>query len=159
MKKIKKAKKQSYLLLELLLAFFLLTLFLAPMLSSPFAYVRKQKEEITFLYFSLEEEKLLSQIEEKLRSGQIPWETLLSSEEAPVLLETKTLKIPGDDRIYEAKLFLAKGTFKTQEGVCFGTVKAAIKIFQKAQKKPKKKPAFLTLFVLKKYEGAPHAAS
>lgn len=159
MKKIKKVKKQSYLLLELLIAFFLLTLFLAPMLNSPFAFVRKQSNEMSLIYLSLEEEKILASIEENLRTGKISWDILLSCEEAPILLETRQIKIPDDKKEYEAKLFLVRGSFKTQDGVCFGTVKAAVKIFQKAQKKPKKKPAFLTLFVLKKQETAPHAAS
>jgi len=159
MKKIKKIKKHSYLLLELLLSFFLLTLFLAPMLSSPFAYVRRQMAEMATIYFQLEEEKLLASIEENLRTGKVSWDTLLTSEESPVLLETKTIKVPGDKHVYEAKLFILRGQFKTQDEVCFGTVKAAVKIFQKNQKKTKKKPAFQTLFVLKKQTTAPHAAT
>ena len=157
MDKIKKVKKHTYLLLELLLAMFLLSLFLAPMLSSPFAYVRKQKQEISAIYFQLEEEKLLAHIEEHLRTGLISWNTLTSSEDSPVLLETRPFKLPDDNHHYEAKLFILQGHFKNREGVSFGTVKAAVKIYEKSKKKPKKKPASVTLFVLKKQTTAPHA--
>ncbi len=157
MDKVKKVKKHSYLLLELLVAFFLLSLFLAPMLSSPFAYVRKQMRDMTKVYLQLEEEKLLAVIEERLRSGSISWETLMASEKKPVLLETRALKFPGDEYEYEAKLFLAKAEFQNREDLSFGTVKAGVKIYKLAQKKPLKKAASLSLFILKKQTIEPHA--
>src|SRR5438105_3973108 len=118
-----KVKKHSYLLLELLVAFFLLSLFLAPMLSSPFAFVRKQMRDITSVYLKLEEEKLLASIEEDLRTGETSWDTLLKSQEKPFLLKKKTFTLPGDTHSYEAKLFLVQGKFETQDDLSFGTVK------------------------------------
>ncbi len=157
MNRVKKAKKSSYLLLELLLAFFILSLFLAPMLSSPFSYMRKQIKDMTSIYLQLEEEKLLFRIEEDLRTGKISWKSVISSEEGPTLLETRPVKVPGNKHQYEAKLFLIQGNFKEQEDIHFGTVKAAVKIFQVPHKKTQKKPATLSLFVLKKQTTAPHA--
>jgi len=112
---------------------------------------------MTSIYFQLEEEKLLSYIEENLRTGKIPWKTVISSESAPTLLETRPFKVPGNKLQYEAKLFLLQGNFKKQEEVQFGTVKAAVKIYQVPNNKAQKKPASLSLFVLKKQTTAPHA--
>jgi hypothetical protein len=157
MYKVKKAKKHFYLLLELLVAFFLLSLFLAPMLSSPFAFVRKQVRDMTTVYLTLEEEKYLALIEEDLRSGKTSWDTVLKAQDKPFLLGTKDITLPGDTHKYKAKLFLLQGKFETQGDLSFGTVKAAVKIYQTPQKKLKKKPASLTLFLLKKQTVEDHA--
>jgi len=159
MYKVKKVKKHSYLLLELLVAFFLLSLFLAPMLSSPLALVRKQAREITAVYLKLEEEKYLALIEEDLRSGKTSWDTVLKSQHKPFLLYTKEIRLPGDKHVYHAKLFLLQGKFETQGSLSFGTVKAAVKIYQHPEKTPQKKPASLTLFLLKKQTVEDHASS
>jgi hypothetical protein len=129
------------------------------MLSSPFAYVRKQAQDIQLLYLQLEEEKLLALIEEKLRTGQIPWETLFESQEGPVFLETRPLKLPAGQKSFEAKLFLAQGSFQEKEDkTVFGSVKAVVKIYEKSHQKPTKKPVSVTLFVLKKQAVPIHGA-
>ena len=154
---MRKVKKHSYLLLELLVAFFLLSLFLAPMLSSPFAYARKQVQDVTAVYLTLQEERLLALIEEDLRTGKISWDALLSSQEKPFFIRTEKFTLPKDKHEYEAKLFLVRGKFETKDDLSFGTVKAAVKIYQVPQKKPKKKLVSLSLFLLKKQTVVDHA--
>ncbi len=114
-------------------------------------------KDLTSIYLQLEEEKLLSLIEEHLRTGQISWDTVSSCEKSPILLETRNLTLPGDKNRYEAKLFLLQGHFKKQEDIYFGTVKAAVKIYQIPKETPTKKPASVSLFLLKKQTTAPHA--
>ncbi len=154
MNKQKKSKKHSYLLLELLVALFLLSLFLTPMLSSPFAYVKKQKHDIQSLYLQLEEEKLLIFMEEQLRTGQIPWDVIVKSETSPQKVGEKTFTLPGDKKPYQARLFITQTRLQSKESETFGTCKTVVKIYQKPMKKPKKNPGTATIFVLKKHQGA-----
>jgi hypothetical protein len=148
-KNIRKKVKQEYLLLELLIAFFLLSLFLAPLLHSPFAYLRKQQKDISSLFLQIEEERLLAQIEEDLRNGTISWNSVLASEKEPVLLQTIFLTVAQDPTSYSAELSLIEGSFETHEEISFGTVKAAVAITRSLDKKKKNKPVTVTLFVLK----------
>ncbi len=154
-----KKAKNSYLLLELMIAFFLLSLFLAPLLHSPFRYVKKQQREITDFLLQIEEEKLFASIEEKLRNGTIPWSTLLETEKHPVSLKSVTLRLPGDPHTYTAELSLLDGSFEKEEEVCFGTVKTAILMTNPLDKKKKTKPISITLFVLKAPPPSPYAAT
>lgn len=146
---IQKKAKKTYLLLELLIAFFLLSLFLAPLLHSPFAYLRKQQKEITSLLLQIETEKLLASIEENLRNGTISWDTLLETEKHPVPLQTISLHLAQDPVIYAVELSLMDGSFEIEEEVSFGTVKAAVTIAHPLDKKKKHPPVTVTLFVLK----------
>jgi hypothetical protein len=146
---IRKKIKKNYLLLELLIAFFLLSLFLAPLLHSPFAHLRKQQKEITAILLQIEEEKLLASIEENLRNGTISWNTLLETQTHPVLLQTISLRLAQDPLTYSAELSLMEGSFEIDEEVHFGTVKAAVTIKNPLDKKKKPKPVTVTLFVLK----------
>ncbi len=111
---------------------------------------------MTSVYLSLEEEKYLALIEEDLRTGKTSWDTLLKTQDKPFLLDTKDFTLPNDKHKYTAKLFLLQGKFETQGDLSFGTVKAAVKIYQTPEKTPKKKPASLTLFLLKKQTVVDH---
>lgn len=148
-KNVRKKIKKEYLLLELLIAFFLLSLFLAPILHSPFAYLRKQQKDITSILLQIEEEKLLSSIEENLRNGSISWNTLLETEKHPVFLQTVSLRLAQDPIVYTAEMSLIDGSFEIDEEMSFGTVKAAVTITNPLDKKRKSKSVTVTLFVLK----------
>lgn len=158
-KNLSKKAKNCYLLLELMIAFFLLSLFLAPLLHSPFRYLKKQQREITTFLLQIEEEKLFASIEENLRNGTIPWNTLLETEKHPIFLKSVKLQLPGDPIIYTAELSLLDGSFETEEEVHFGTVKAAILITNPQDIKKKAKPISITLFVLKAPPPSPYATT
>ena len=89
MKPIKKKKKQAYLLLEILVAIALVTLFVIPTVSFPMNHIKKQRKEILSLYLFLKAEELLNETEEKIRTGEISWDILSqSAQEKKFLLET-----------------------------------------------------------------------
>ncbi len=79
MKPIKKKKKNTYLLLELLVAIALFILFIIPTISFPMTHLKKQRKEVTLLYLNLKAEEILDSIEEKFRTGEISWDTINQS--------------------------------------------------------------------------------
>lgn len=152
MNSVKKIKKYSYLLLELLIAITLLSLFLAPMLQAPFSYMKKQKEEIISLFLRLQGEKLLIKVEEDLRTGQISWDTLIKSQREKIAVPYEG-KVSFPDKTFpkiEAKIYLSKSYLKKLEtGTWIGTVQATLEFFQKKTKRPIYKTN-ATFFVSKK---------
>lgn len=60
-------KKQTYLLLELLIAFSLLSLFIGPLLGAPFQAISKEQEDLNRCFETLFAQKLLVNFEEDLR--------------------------------------------------------------------------------------------
>ncbi len=129
MNSIKKKKKHSYLLLELLIAIALLSLFLAPMLRAPFSYLKRQKEEIISLYLRFEGEKLLIGLEEELRTGLIPWSKIVQSQKEKVFIKSSTDFFFPDKTFpkVESTLSLSRATLKKLEsGTWIGTVQACL---------------------------------
>lgn len=127
MNSIKKKKKHSYLLLELLIAIAILSLFIGPMLRAPFSYLKRQKEEIISLCLGSEGEKLLIGLEEELRTGQIPWSKIVQSQKERVFIKSSTDFFFPDKTFpkVESTLFLSKATLKKLEsGTWIGTVQA-----------------------------------
>lgn len=147
-----KKKKKTYLLLELLIAFFLLSLFLAPMLGSPLSYIRKQVQSMTSIYLELEAEKYLALIEEKVRTHKVSWHQIVESQKKTILLDTISFKVPSHKKTedYEARLFLYKTHLQTQEQSSYGTIKGLVRIYKLKPKKKKEYEAHLNLFVVKK---------
>lgn len=132
----KKRKKYSYLLLELLIGIFLLTIFLTPMLQGSYSYLKKQKKEILSLRLGLEADKMLIAIEEELRKGQVPWETLVASQKEKILIENFSIKKSFDSRLptISSRLFLSKGKLKKlQNGTTIGTVVATVEFTTSAR--------------------------
>ena len=117
MKPIKKLK-HSYLLLELIIAIALLSLFLVPMLGSPLLHVKKQKNELLSLLVQNKSESLLIELEEKLVTGAIPWQTLLESSRKKKLLESiSPIKLEDGFPLVEANIYLVRSTFaKNNQG-------------------------------------------
>lgn len=158
MKPIKKLK-HSYLLLELIIAIALLSLFLVPMLGSPLIHVKKQKAELLSLLLQNKSENLLIDLEEKLVTGAIPWQTLLESSRKKKLLESiSPLKLEQGFPLVEANIYLVRSTFaKNNQGTSLGKVNVLIefKRIPDKKKKEKEKDLFLkktcaTFFVSKK---------
>jgi hypothetical protein len=152
MQNIFRKKKQSYLLLELLIAFFLLALFLTPLLGSPFSYLKKQRKAIHMLRLELEGEKHLAKIEEQLRTSEISWSQIAESANRPILLSTEEIRIKEAKKItrYESKLFLGKSKLQEEQDSAFAAVKAHIKIYEAGKKKPLIYQASNTLTVQRK---------
>ena len=120
------------------------------MLSAPFSYVRKQNSQISSLYLEMEVEKLLALFEEKLRTGEIPWVSILEGEKKTIPIETLPFQIEGQK--YEAKFFLKTSPLTTQEKTSYGIVKTYVQIFKKKKSLYKTHKA---LFVLRKERPIP----
>ena len=126
---VKKRKKQAYLLLELLIAIAILSLFLAPMLRAPFGYLKRQRSEVTSLYLGLEGEKLLVEVEEDFRTGQIPWSKIISSQKEKVFIKSFSKDFFPDKTFpkVEVSIFLSKASLKKLEtGTWLGKVQVII---------------------------------
>ncbi|MBS0627880.1 MAG: hypothetical protein JSS09_06675 [Verrucomicrobia bacterium] len=138
MNTLKKRKKHSYLLLELLIAISILALFWGPMLRAPFSYLVKQKEEITSLYLRLEGEKSLIELEENLRTGQIPWSKIIQSQKERVLIKNSSNLFFPDKNFpkVESSIFLSKSSLKKMEtGTWIGKVQATVEFSDFSNKK------------------------
>ncbi len=117
MKPIKKKKKNTFLLLELLVAIALFILFIIPTISFPMTHLKKQRKEVTLLHLHLKGEEILNSLEEKFRTGEISWETLeKSAKEKNFLLEVqKKITLDKDlPFLIEPHIFL-NGTVITPE--------------------------------------------
>lgn len=138
MNSIKKRKKHAYLLLELLIAISLLSLFLAPMLRAPFSYLKRQKEEIISLFLRLEGEKLFIEVEEELRTGQIPWSKIVESQKERIPIKSSTHFFFPDETFpkVESAMFLSKATFeKLESGTWIGTVRVMLEFSSTSKQK------------------------
>ncbi len=149
---MQRRKRYSYILLELLIAISLLSLFLAPLLSSPFSYLRKQKKEIISIYLRLEAEKQLAFLEEKLRTQSISWKQILESQTKEVSLEVLPFKLSTVS--YEAELVLSHGSFQTKKEDVFASVKGTVRIYRKSLKREKQYQSTAHFFVLKTKKNA-----
>ena len=137
-------KKHSYLLLELLIAMSLLSVFLVPVLSSPFSHLKRQRQEILSLSLHNEGEKLLFLVEEKLRQGEVSWKMITESQKEKVFLD-----LPSSCAI-KPSIFLYKTTLNDgEDGSTLGLVTAKVEFFEKGGKKPLHK-ASSTFFICKK---------
>ncbi len=102
-------RRKTYLLLELLIAFTILSLCALPLVRNP---MHMAKEEIAaFERMELERvaELAYAELLEKFYRNEIPWKTLdpKTLPDAPALQETVTLELPGIfKRAYEKKIFL-----------------------------------------------------
>lgn len=146
---MQRKKRYSYLLLELLISISLLSLFLGPLLSSPFSYLRKQKKEIRSIYLHLEAEKQLVFLEEKLRTQSIPWKQILESQNKEIFLETLSIQLPFSDQPYEVELILSNSSFQTKKEETFARVKGTVKLYKKSLKREKEYQSSALFFVLK----------
>ncbi len=150
---IKKRKKHPYLLLELLIAIALLSLFLAPMLRAPFSYLKRQKEEIISLYLQFEGEKLFIGIEEDLRTGLISWAKIEQSQKEKVLVKSSPLVLFPDNTFPKMKssLFLSKAILrKLESGTWVGTVQVNLEFFSPSNQERVLHKASTVFFVSKK---------
>lgn len=90
-------KKRSFLLLEVLIAFLLVTLCLVPLVKQP---LKLYKEEMAYLE-QMEKERLadwtFTEVKELLLKNEIPWEKIpeKSAESDPFPLSPMTIHIPG----------------------------------------------------------------
>jgi len=140
MNTVKKRKKYTYLLLELLIAIALLSLFLGPMLKAPFGYIVRQKQEILSLRLHLEAEKLFIRLEESLRTGQISWDRIVESGKKKEIPEKANLPVSFgglDFPKMESSISLTGSTLKRLEnGTWVGTVNAKVEFLslEKTQK-------------------------
>ncbi len=149
----KRKKKHSYLLLELLIGLTLVTLCLAPMLGSPQLANKKQKKELSRIYMQWEGEKILCSLEQKLRTGDIPWDTLLKSQ------DKKNLLYEEKSPTLRSRVYLSKGKqgdfFQDKEGNWIGKVSFSICLYL-----PNESTALYQLtavfFISKKRILAPH---
>lgn len=135
-------KKHSYLLLELLIAVTLLSLFLVPVLSSPFSHLKRQKQEILSLSLYNEGERILFLVEEKLRQGEIPWKEISSSQKEKVFLDIESSSSIKPS-IYLYKTTLNEG----DDGSILGLTTAKVEFLEKG--KPLLK-ASSTFFICRK---------
>jgi len=133
MNRFQRNKRHTYLLLELLLAFSLLSLFLTPLLNTPFSYLKKQRQEILSLRWQQEGEKGLINIEEQLRTGEIPWDSIVKAQKQPVPLSTYSFQ--KEFKEYEVRLLLARSYLHTEEDSQFGTVHTQVQIHDLSKKK------------------------
>jgi hypothetical protein len=123
-------KKHSYLLLELLIAVTLLSLFLVPVLSSPFSHIKRQKQEIISLSFHKEGERLLFLVEEKLRQGEISWKEISESQKEKVFLD-----IPSLSKI-KPTIFLQRTMLnETEDGSLQGLTTVKVEFIYPTKKK------------------------
>lgn len=128
---VKKRKKTTYLLLELLLGLTLVTLCLAPLLRIPQQSYSKQKKELALLHFAFERENITCKLEELLRSNQISWSTLYESREKKIFLYEE--KFPP----FTYKIYLSKGnTFSSDvEGNLLGKITFSLHVYMPPKKK------------------------
>lgn len=156
---VKKRKKHSYLLLELLIGIFLLTLFLTPMLQAPYSYVKRQKKEILSLRLGLEGDRLLIAAEEDLRKGQIPWDSLMESQKEKIFIEKFSFPLSLEKELpsISSRFFLSRGNIKKLEnGTWIGTVLATVEFIVPSRPKEVLYKISSTFFVArKKWDHAP----
>lgn len=153
MNAIKKIKKHPYLLLELLIAIALLSLFLAPMLRAPFSYLKRQKEEIISLFLQLEGEKIFIEAEEDLRTGLISWAKIEKSQKEKILVKSIPHVFFPDNTFpkMEASLFLSKATLrKLESGTWAGTVQVNLEFSPLSNKEKILHKVATVFFVSKK---------
>lgn len=142
MSHIKKIKKHPYLLLELLIAFTLLAIFLGPMLGAPLSHLKKMKAEILDLYLNIEGEKILFSVEERIRTGEIPWDVLFKNNgiktffASPENSETLTSLEKNHFPPVKSKIYLSRKAFKKDKnGLLIGTVQITVEFYTSSKKK------------------------
>ncbi len=110
MNRIKKKKTNTFLLLEILVAIALFTLFIIPTISFPMKHVQKELKEISRIQLSLKAEEILFSIEERLHTGELSWELLVTglNEKKQLLEVQKKIKLLEDknQQWIEAHIFL-----------------------------------------------------
>jgi hypothetical protein len=141
MKSLQKRKKHSYLILELLIGLFLLGLFLSSFLQTPLTHMKKQLASLSSFYLDQVAKRQLIFLEEKLRTGQISFTELASSEHQKKMVYSEKIFFspidPTKKCYYESKLFLSKATFtKKPDGTVFGTVQLSVEFYPISPKKP-----------------------
>jgi hypothetical protein len=149
-----KRKKNHYILLELVLAFSLLALFVGPLLQAPFSHVRKQIQSIATLRLSLQAQTLLTEVEEKICKNEISWKKIEQSQKSPVLLDSKKIDpltlTYSNTPTYEAKIWLSKAHLeKKEDQSSYGWVKATI-VFSSLVKPQEKPSRFSSTFFITK---------
>ncbi|MES2198863.1 MAG: hypothetical protein V4489_01675 [Chlamydiota bacterium] len=123
------------------------------MLGGPFRYLKKQKEEIISLFLRFEGEKLFIEVEEELRTGQIPWAKIVQSQKENVFLKSSANFFFPDKTFpkMESSLFLSKATLKKLEsGTWIGTVQVTLEFFAPRNKEKILHKTTTVFFVSKK---------
>jgi len=128
----KKKRRYCYLLLEILVAIGLLSLFLAPILGSPFHHLKRQKQEILTLYLHRYGEEVRYLIEEQLRNGQISWKQIEESQKQPVEIASLSQTVSWEDGLpaVEVKTYIYKSFIKDLgNDTWIGTVRSSVEFF------------------------------
>ncbi len=90
-------KKRSFLLLEILIAFFLVTLCIVPLVRQPLSLYRSELERLE----AMEKERLadwtFTEVKEMLLKNEIPWEKIPNKSETagPFPLPDAVIQLPG----------------------------------------------------------------
>jgi hypothetical protein len=92
MKPVRKKQIHSYLLFELLIALAILGMALGPLITSSCDHLKRQKNTCFFLNLHREADKLLVQLEESLRTGEVSWEKIMQATSKTILLKTAFLQ-------------------------------------------------------------------
>ena len=142
-------KLHSFLLLELMIALFLLTLCLIPLLRTSFFYTQRQKTDFRGLQLHKLGEEILLLTEAEIRSHTLSWEKLLQSQEEPIQLPLPAqLSTPLLPNIQIALFFSLQSLKEDKERNESGKLKLSV-TFHKNKQKKVLHAASSTLFVYK----------
>ena len=135
----------------MVLAFSMLALFIGPLLDAPFSHLRKQIQQISSIQLSLEAQKCLFSIQEKMLKDEIPWKKLEQAEKSPVFLEKKTITpfhlSHSNTPLYEAEVYLSKAHLEKKEDLSsYGWVRATVIFSPISSHTKEKKQKFSSVF-------------
>lgn len=111
-----KRKKNSYLLLEFLLALAILSLTLGPLIQAPLSHLKRQIQETVSLCLACEARQILYTTQEKLYHNAIPWKQIELAEKSPVFIGSQEVTFPGlPISPCQAEVFLSKAHIEKKD--------------------------------------------
>lgn len=139
----KRRKKRPYLLLELLIAFALLTACLLPLTQNPLTMVGKEREMLQELELTREADLLFADVKQRLYTNKISYENLTRSEETLKLFKLELGKNYTKEFNREIRFRASAKPKKGKAGEDIRLVKVHIVFVSKKKQKKKNTQKFI----------------